>query len=115
MQPARGVIDLAAELTAGMQRGHDDFQRRLGLELGVHVHRDAAAVVAHGQHVVVIQLDLDAAGVAGNGFVHRVIEDFGGEMMQRRNIGAADIHAGPPPHRLQAFEDLDILGCIALY
>ena len=46
MQAAGRVIDLAAELSAGMQRGHDDFERRLVLELGMRVDRDAAAVVA---------------------------------------------------------------------
>jgi hypothetical protein len=32
--------------------------------------------------------------------------------MQRLFVGAADIHAGPPPHRLETFENLDMLGRI---
>jgi hypothetical protein len=32
--------------------------------------------------------------------------------MQRLFVGAADIHAGPPPHRLETFENFDMLGRI---
>ncbi len=42
--------------------------------------------------------------------VHRVVEHFGEEMMECALIRAADIHAGPAPHRLEPFENLDILG-----
>ena len=46
MQAAGGVIDLAAEFSAGMQRRHDHFQRRLVLEFGMRIDRNAAAIVA---------------------------------------------------------------------
>ncbi len=45
--------------------------------------------------------------------VHGVVDDFGKQMMQRLLVGAADIHAGPAAHRLEAFEHLDIPGGIA--
>ena len=48
VQAARGLVGLAAELAARVQRGHDDLERALVRELGVRVDRDAAAVVAHG-------------------------------------------------------------------
>ena len=44
VQTAGDLVAAAAELAAGVQDGHDDFQRRL-VHLGVHVDRDAAAVV----------------------------------------------------------------------
>ena len=47
-------------------------------------------------------------GVARQRLVHRVVDDFGEQMMQRLFVGAADIHAGPAAHRLEAFEHLDI-------
>jgi hypothetical protein len=74
----------------------------------MRVDGNAAAVVAHGQDVVGLQLDLDARCLARHRFVHRVVENFGGEMMERVLVGAADIHAGPAPDRLEAFEDLDV-------
>ena len=60
----------------------------------------------------VLQRDLDEAGMAGDRLVHRVVEDFGGQMVQRGFVGAADIHAGPPADRLQPLQNLDVLGGI---
>ena len=37
----------------------------------------------------------------------------GGQMMKPHLVGAADVHAGPAAHRLQAFQDLDVLGRIS--
>ena len=63
--------------------------------------------------VVAGELDLDATGMAGDGLVHSIVEDLGGKVMKGPLVGAADIHAGAPAHRLEAFEDLDVLGGIA--
>jgi hypothetical protein len=112
VQPARGLVDLAAELAARMQRGEDDFQRRLVLVLGMRVDRDAAAVVADRHVHIGAELDLDPAGMAGDGLVHGVVEHFGDQVMQRPLVGAADIHARPTADRLQALQNLDILGRI---
>ena len=80
----------------------------------MRVDRDAAAVVAHGDPVAGAELDLDAGGVAGDRLVHRIVEDLGHEVVQSALVGAADIHAGPAADRLQPFEDLDVLGGIAV-
>ena len=114
VQPARGAIDLGAELAAGMQRGQDHLERRAVGELGMRVDRDAAAVVAHRQRAVGLQAHLDPAGVAGDRLVHGVVEQLRREMMQRALVGAADEHAGAAAHRLQAFEDLDVGGGVIL-
>ena len=60
-----------------------------------------------------VQLELDAAGVAGHRLVHGVVEHLGDQVVQRALVGAADIHAGPAAHRLQPLQDLDVLGGIA--
>src|SRR5215472_11256410 len=60
VEPTRRVIDLAAELSAGVQRRHDDFERGLVLELRMRIDRDPAPVVAYRQDVVRLKLDLDA-------------------------------------------------------
>ena len=84
----------------------------------MRVDRDAAAIVAHRQTAcrarLGLQRDLDARGVAGDGFVHAVVDDFGGKMVERTLIGAADIHAGAAPDRLQPLEHLDRRGIIAI-
>ena len=52
------------------------------LELGMRIDRHAAAIVANGQHAIVGKLDLDEGGVACDRFVHRIVENFGGQMMK---------------------------------
>jgi hypothetical protein len=75
--------------------------------LGMLVDRDAAAVVGDGQAVAFFQRHFDAVGMAGDGLVHRVVEHFGGEVVQRALVGAADVHAGAAADRLQPFQHLD--------
>ena len=70
VQAAGGGIGLLRELGAGVQRGEDHLQRRLRFVLRVRVDRDSAAVVADHDTVAGLQLDLDARGVAGDGFIH---------------------------------------------
>ena len=74
----------------------------------MRIDRNAAAVVGDGEESVGAQFHLDEGGVARQRLVHRVVDDFGEQMMQRLFVGAADIHAGPAAHRLEAFEHLDV-------
>ena len=113
MQAAGRLVDLGVEFAAGVQRAHDHFQRRLVLELGMRIDRDAAAVVVDGDEAVGFHLDLDPVSVAGQRLVHGVVDHFREEVMQRLLVGAADIHAGPAAHRLEPFQHLDVLGAVA--
>jgi hypothetical protein len=114
MQAPGGVIDLVAELAAGMQRGEDHLQRRLVLEFRVRVDGDAAAVIANRHRLVGRQLQLDSAGVARHRLVHGVVEQLRHQMVQRPLVGATDVHCGAAPYRLQALENLDVLGGVVL-
>jgi hypothetical protein len=114
VQTARGLVGIAAELAARVQRRQDDFQRRFVGEARMGVDRNAAAVVVHRDPAFAAQLDLDPARVAGDRLVHRVVERLGGEVVQRPLIGAADIHARPAPYRLEPLEHLYVLGGIAV-
>jgi len=42
--------------------------------------------------------------VTGHRLVHGIVQDLGGEMVERGLIGAADIHAGAAAHGLQPLE-----------
>ncbi len=110
MQATRGLVRLAAELSPRVQRGEDHLQSAELLELGVRIDRDATAVIPHRQPVVLLQCDLDEAGMAGHRLVHGVVEGLGRQVVQGGFVGAANIHAGAAAHRLQALQDLDILG-----
>ena len=108
VQAARGLVDLGVELAARVQRAHDHFERRLVLEFRMRIDRDAAAVVGDGDEAVGLHLDLDEGGVAGQRLVHGVVDHLGEQVMQRLLVGAADIHAGPPAHRLEPLQHLDV-------
>ena len=101
MQASRGRVDLAGEFSTGMQRRKNYLQRTEVFEFRMRVDRNAAAVVTHGQPVPRLQRHLDEGGVAGDRLVHRVVQHLGRQMVQRRFVGAADIHAraggGPAP------------------
>ncbi len=107
MQTARSFIGLAGKLATRMKGAQDHLQRGFAGEFGVWIGRDAAPVVADRDGVIGVKLHLDPVGMARHGFIHRVVEHFGHEVMQRAFIRAADIHAGPFAHRLQPFEHLD--------
>ena len=108
VQAARGFIDLRVELSAGVQRAHDHFHRRLVLELGVRVDGHSAAVVGHAHEPIGLHLDVDEAGMPGERLVHRIVDHLGKEVVQRLFVGAADIHAWAPADRLEAFEHFDV-------
>ena len=113
-RPPEVRIGLALELPARVERGHDHLERRLARIFGVRVDRDAAAVVADGQAVAGLELDLDAAGVAGDRLVHAIVDDLGGEVVERAVVGAADVHAGAAADGLEPFEHLDRGGVVAV-
>ena len=115
MQAAGGLVGARIELSARVQRGHDDFEGGFLREFRMRVDGDAATVVGHGQPVAGLQHDLDPRGVAGHGLVHGIVEDFGEQVMQRGFVGAADVHARPPAHGLQPLQNLDGGGRVARF
>ncbi len=115
VQAARGLIDLGVEFAAGMQRAHDDFECRLFRKFRMRIDRNAAAVVGHGKEASGLEFDLDEARMPGQRLVHRVVDDFGEQMMQRLFVGAADIHAGAAADRLEPLEHLDVSRGVARF
>ena len=113
MQAARGFIRLVREFTARVECRHDHFQRGLFREFRVWIHRNAPPIVRDGDEAFGVELDLDPAGMAGDGLVHGIVQHFGEQMVIGALIRAADIHARTFADRFEALEDLDILGGIA--
>ena len=66
------------------------------------------------QEPFLVELDLDPRGVAGDRLVHGVVDHLGEEVMHRLLVGAADVHAGTAAHWLEAFENLDVGGGVAV-
>src|SRR5262252_8227124 len=97
-----------------MQGSKDDLEGGFVWKAGVRIDRDTSAVVANGNPVARGELNLDSRSMAGDGLVHGVVEHFGGEVMEPAFVGPTDVHAWPATHRLQPFENLDILRGIAV-
>jgi len=79
--------------------------------LGIGLAGLAAALICN--HCAIMQFD-NAVGMAGHRLVHRVVDDFGKQMMQRLFVGAANIHARPPTYRLQSFQDFNVGSAVSL-
>ncbi|MCY1515125.1 hypothetical protein D9M68_497010 [compost metagenome] len=107
VQTAGHLVTVVVELTAGVQHGHDHFCRRHPFFL-VDVHRNAAAVVAHGDRLVGMDGDADLAAVAGECLVDGVVDDLEHHVVQTGTvIGVADVHARALAYGIQAFQHLD--------
>ena len=114
VKAATGRVDVRVEFAAGVERGHDDFQRRLAGIFRVRVHGDAAAVVGDAQRAVGLQLHLDVARMARHRLVHGVVDHLGEEVVHGLLVRAADIHARAAANGLQPLQHLDIGRGIAL-
>jgi hypothetical protein len=107
VQTARCLIGLAAELTRPRAGCIKSPQARICLGIWGADQSDAAAIVADGHAIICVQFNLDPVGMACDRLVHRVVKDFGHQMVQGAFIGAADIHAWAFAYRFQAFQHLD--------
>ena len=96
---------LTAELAAGVQLRHDDVDG--GCAGGVHSDRNTAAVVRDLDAAVIQQPDIDLAGVAGHGLVHRVVDYLPDKVVQAALTGGPDVHARAFADSLEAFENGD--------
>ena len=97
-----------------MEHGQHDFEGAFMLLL-VHIHRDTATVVDHGDGVILIYCYFYMSGIAGKSLVNRVVDNFIDKMMQTFETYVANIHGGAFSHRLQAFKHLDITGAIDFF
>jgi hypothetical protein len=117
VQTARDLVGVPAlirvvEFPAGVKLGHDDLGRGNAFFL-VDVDRDAAAVVAHRNAVIGVDLHHDFGRVTGQRLVDAVVHDLIHHVVQARPIvGVADIHAGALANRLQPLENLDGIGTV---
>jgi hypothetical protein len=76
-----------------MELCHDELESAYAF-LGVHIHRDAAAVIFDANNVVFLQNDGYRVAMAGHRLVDRVVHDLVYEVMESIDSGGSDIHAG---------------------
>ena len=109
MQAARDLVAVTAELSAGVQLRQHDGERGKPL-LGDEVDGDAGAAVADRDRVVGVDRHLDGVVAARESLVDRVVDRLVDEVVKAANARRADVHPGPQPDRLEAFEHGDVLG-----
>src|SRR5919106_1765052 len=106
-------VRLAVELPAGVEGGKDDLDGRPSiLRPRDRLHRDATAVVGHGDPAVGPEPDQDPGARPGQGLVDGVVHDLVHEVVEAPAPGGADVHAGPARDRLEALQDGDIRGLV---
>ena len=76
------------------------------------INRNAAPVIRDREAIAFIKPHLNPRGMACHSLVHRVVEHFGSEVVERAFIGSADIHAGAAANRLKPFENFDGRGIV---
>ena len=92
VKTARNLVAAAAKLAARVQLGHDHRQcGHAGLFLDIH--RNACAVVFHGDALIFVDDDANPVAAPLHGFVDGVVHHFVDHVVQGLAIGAADIHA----------------------
>jgi hypothetical protein len=112
MQAAGHLVPAAAELAAGVEDGVHDLESILAAR--VAPDRDAAAVIHHLDRCVGVDGDVHAGGDVGHRLVDAVVHQLPDELVQAPRIGRADVHARPLADGLQALQDLDVGGRVAV-
>jgi hypothetical protein len=107
------VAGSLAELGTGVKRRQHDLGGGL-LQLDVLLDRDPAPVVDHRAGVVGMQGDRDVVGVTGDRLVYRVVDDFVDQVVETARAGRPDVHPGALANRLEALENGDVLGAVAV-
>jgi hypothetical protein len=115
VQAAGDLVGGGVELAAGVELGQHHLHGRHLLAVGQrhHVHRNAAAVVDHGDGVVHVDDDVDLFAIAGQRLVHRVVHHLVDQVVQAHLAGRADVHGRTQAHCLQAFKNLDVFAGVA--
>ena len=75
---------------------------------------NATAVVDHRNGVVDVDRDVDLIAEASQRFVDRVVHDLVNEMVQTGGARRPDVHGGPFPNGLEAFENLDLVRAVVV-
>ena len=111
MQTTGYFVSAAAEFTAGMQDGVNNFYAGDAL-LGLNINRNTTAVIGNGNGIIGINGNGNFVAVAGQSLIYCIVYDLINQMVQAAGRGAADIHTGTTAYSFQTFQDLDLAGGI---
>ena len=110
VQTTGEVVVALGEFTTGVQPGKDKLHPGQSFFL-VQIDRHAPTVVLHTQGIVAVQHHINPPGVAGEGLVNAVINDFLGQVVGPRRVG---IHPRALAHRIKTAQDFNGIGVVLL-
>ena len=110
VQAAGKVVVALGELATGVQAGEDQLDARQAFFF-MKIHRHPAAIVLDTQRAITVQHHVDAFGMAGQCFIHTVVDHFLSQV-----IGPAGVcvHSRALAHRVQATQYFNSIGVILL-
>jgi hypothetical protein len=111
VETAGDGVGTGIELAAGVQLGQHDLGGGNAF-LGVDLGGNAAAVVLDRHRPIDVQHDEDVGAVTRHRFVDRIVHHLEHQVVQAPLGGIADVHARAFAHRLETFEDGDLLGSV---
>jgi hypothetical protein len=106
-------VPFAPELAPGVKSGHDDLNSRPAVPWHL-LDRDTTPVVHHADRAIGQDRDAHDVTDPGQRLVHRVVHHLVDQVVQTAGSSRSDVHAWAFPHRLQAFEHLDITGVVCM-
>ena len=109
VEPAGDLVALAAELSARVQGGQDDFCRRLLGVFRVRPDRNSGPVVTDPDAAVSQRRDVDPGGPARHRLVDGIVDHLPDQVVQARRSGRSDVHARALPYGFEPFEDGDVV------
>ena len=111
VEAAGDLVGPAVELAAGVELRQDHLDRRLALG-GDHPDGNAPPIVADRAGAIAMQHDRAGRRVAGEGLVHRVVDDLPDQVVEPVEPRRTDVHPGSLADRFEPLEDLDRLGVV---
>ena len=103
MQTAGDFVSIRIKLAAGVEFGQHNLSGRNAF-FGMHINRNATAVIDDGDGVIDVDGDTDFGAIARQRFVDGIVDDFVDEVVQAHFARGADVHGRAQTHCFQAFE-----------
>ncbi len=104
MQTTGELIIFVGKFSARVKRAENHFNTGFAL-LRMDIHRHAAAIISDGNGLIFVEDNFNGFGVAGECFVHTVVDDFLSKVIRARGFG---VHARAFFYRVEPREYFNI-------
>ena len=72
-------------------------------------NRDSTSVIADGNGIVFIDINLYLIAVSCESFIHRIVHDLIDKVVKSSRGGTADVHSRSLSYRFQPLQDLNLV------